>query len=944
MIEKFPHDILISLESASELSESTLSSSVSSGKATGSPIANDLKSRRRLTEIIEDVRETPLQSAASDQRLKEPVTEQEPEQKKQPVEVTESVGEKKAETLPTTQQGSGIPRQSLDNANSSPSDDQTATIRSTASPEPPIPPRNPERRTAKHISNEPWTQLYRPKVKLAPRPSLENRHSNSFERPVSTLPAGIRLGKREVDAMPRPQTQQVASRPFYAIPNVNFHGSSAASAYNHPTFDRPTSRAGSALTAPANARFIDTSVSSTPEKQRLMKALQRRKKLQSTKARAKEVPKQSEEDKASRHLSNGNATGDVSKFQAPHDVPNETAVVNGSGRAQHANTHHIDPLTSKELPTGSRKAFAQDSIDSTEPPNGVLANQNGKLDEGVTEQPESKHVQSPTFHDPVEAPSNTDSVVGEMVPSDMVTESMPAEPAPPADSDNAVPPSTRALSSSANHLREVESGPGEEARVLEKRAGPIVELTAANLAEVAGQDPQELPNEQRPHTTPVATSVQQVSETKSDRKKQKPPPLAPLKPEDISRAPSLSDDSLLDELQSATVEEAKSVSLSKTPTTPFSPTSPRRIDTRRSSDSPQKPVMVESSLPSTPAQHSRSGTMSRLHSDSEVFKASKSAQTPPRASSNPMKLAVDTQAPDPLTALPTRANTISPLLSPPDTDRPSSKKSTVSSLISQRIKAFENFSSSTSHSAPTKVVVTPQIVTLRKTSLNTPPTSAGGDQSRNASYFAPHTGYPTPSPSPQSFSARLFKSNKPNFTQSKMKETPVSVSTAVVKEISSSSIESGPAAVEAPQSPSKLSKRSSFFNSKCSKPKSTTSVPSVNSFKDGATLPRAETSSSRISISSRRSSTEVPRPIRSQSSDSVISDSEKKESKGKRLFKRLSNIGSTPRRAIAQTLSPTISSQTIPESQEPAVARKWSGVTVGAVNAQFPDTLVSYTW
>lgn len=48
----------------------------------------------------------------------------------------------------------------------------------------------------------------------------------------------------------------------------------------------------------------------------------------------------------------------------------------------------------------------------------------------------------------------------------------------------------------------------------------------------------------------------------------------------------------------------------------------------------------------------------------------------------------------------------------------------------------------------------------------------------------------------------------------------------------------------------------------------------------------------------------------------------------------------SPRRNIAQTLSPPLSDQAIEESQEPATRQKWTTQEIGDINIQFPDNLL----
>lgn len=941
VIEKFPHDAVVSLESASDLDETTLSSSVSTSKGSSSPTQNEPhKTRRRLTGIIEDVGETSLAlpAAAKIDSQNQP-TDKELDQVKWPSETT--IDEENRGELPK----GNLETQSLkrhDTVGSSTRRDRAPTGASIAPAEAPGVLVEHLSLVAPVASSDSFAYLYKPKVKLAPRPSLEKRHSGSFGRPVSALPAGIRLGQRDIDTMPRPQTQQNPGRSFFGIPNVRPYGSSVASAYNSPTFDRPISRAGSAVTVPANARYVEHSASATPEKQRLMKALQKRKKTQSAKAASKEADKPLKASQNDHQLSKTIANDNDEHVLSPTTSFTESEAINDRSTSPNLSQNGLIKQTKEAISSNTISDPAQDVIPELDKKPAHPMNNVNVLNEKHIDK-ETNNLQE-AINEPASTP-NADSGI-------MIEESgrnMSMAPACSTSANMLVPPllgpdlNSRQIQPEGIPLPTAEH---EESDLLYQHEtskdiqantkAALMTLSEHNLKSV------EIANDSTNH---LAASIKRASESTLGRK-QKPQPLTPTRPEDVSRAPSLSEESLLDELQSATVEEAKSVSLSKSPLTPFSPASPRQIEMRRSSETSAKPAQPEAEAPRTPAVDQSLLGISRLHSDLQVSNTHVSS-LPTRSSSMPMKPGTGRDSPSVLTALPMRADSSSPVPShSPDMERPTSKKSAVSSLISQRIKAFENFSSSGTQSTSAKAIVTPAIVSLRKTSLNTPQASAGAESGRGGNFFQTQTGYPTPSPSPQGFSARLIKTNKPSASNAKQKGGPISINTTFKKDPSTSSLERGTVLDEAPRSPpARVNKRPSFFGPKSPKKKSA-SISTTNSSREGMTLPRADASSSRISVTSSRSGSDAPAgPPRSQSSDSITSDSEKRGSKKKRLFKRLSNIAGAPRRTIAQTLNPTLNSQSIPENQEPEPSKRWStNVAVGDVNVQFPDTLVCVTF
>ena len=944
MIERFPHDALVSFDNTSELNETILSSSVAAPQNSNTSRPNDTtRSRRRLTEIAEDASETPLESPPTTTETQDQlgVKDEEQDHIRQPSVATTA--------------GSGLGWEKFSDRFSAPERSKSHDSTSTAQESNSGPKQEPDTATGEFkvpvdltqdvsafASDASLAHLYKPKIKLAPRPSLESRHSGSSPRPVASLPPGIRIAQRESDNMRRPQTQQAPSKPFFNLSNVSVNGGLAASAYNAPKTDRPNSRAGSAVTVPANPRSTDHSNTVTPEKQRLMKALQKRKKNQVKKVYATEAI----------GLSNGLLGADApdapdeNRSSSVAGGANSTAIKAINGAKEIANDESSSPATmSKEATESSelKGVSVPNAVDLSSHTKTAETGANHHANHSRATLDERNVMLSPMIDNPVMW-VKSEPEYSTIQPRETST----TEGGHPIERNSDI---VQNLSSAPATARQGEPqdvplplADGEEKKALgiQSNAQYNPELPTATVSEPTSEIAKEKPD----GIDPITVSIQHVQDLTLERK-QRPPPITPVRPEDISRAPSLSDDSLLEELQSATVEEAKSVSLAKTPTTPFSPASPRRIEMRRSTDALRRPLTQENEAPLTPSvDKSLPGALSRLHTDSEVTKTRRD-MTPPLTSSNPLIPANDATPPSIITALPNRIDSVSPSpKSSSPAERSSSKKSGVSSLISQRIKAFENFGTSTSKPSRPKALVTPQLVTLRKSSLNTPPASAGAESSKVGGSFGSQTGYPTPSPSPHSFSARLFRSTKTSSANSSKKETSVkkantiATNNAIVKNVSDASMDSKSAGGDRPRSPSTtLSKRSSFFGPKSPRIKSS-SVSSMGSSRDAPLLPRTE-SSGRKSTSSRRSSTDTTGHAKSQYAESIISESDKKESKKKRLFKRLSSLGSAPRRGITQALSPTLTHPPILESQEPEATKKWAKVvTVGEVNVQFPDTLV----
>src|SRR5947207_4192988 len=112
-----------------------------------------------------------------------------------------------------------------------------------------------------------------------------------------------------------------------------------------------------------------------------------------------------------------------------------------------------------------------------------------------------------------------------------------------------------------------------------------------------------------------------------------------------------------------------------------------------------------------------------------------------------------------------------------------------------------------------------------------------------------------------------------------------------------------------------------------------------------AALPRSDSMTSRLSVSS-RSKFEGTISVSSSDANSGTVDEgrdEKKESRKSRILRRMSSITSNSRRGLISALSPTLKEEVVPApspkdedlSPEPPQA-----VDIGEVNVQFPDTLL----
>ena len=386
---------------------------------------------------------------------------------------------------------------------------------------------------------------------------------------------------------------------------------------------------------------------------------------------------------------------------------------------------------------------------------------------------------------------------------------------------------------------------------------------------------------------------------------------------DQSDEPFLSDDSFLEELKTASLQEAKPISVSK---------------------SPIKPVFSRSVSEQKPTEKSRT-----LRSVSSPF----GDQNKDGQGGSPPMLTTQSS---------TRAfsATNSPFLNPPPTLAPPPKKQIgVSTSISQRIKALEQLSSRPT--SPT-LQATPQstFVSLRerKSSLRSPPGTSDGSN-YNATPSRPGTGYRSTSTSPD-----LLKSDTVNRF-AKARPESISVTATIIRDASNKSPErplypseprltnlhQSPLVVEhqkmgpPPLSPLKPP-RPQYARHASSRSGSSSSANELS-----PTSRRASVTSKR-SVSSRNGSDlDLPRSASDKSLNSVSGldgiKEERKDSKRSRLLKRMSSISSMSRRSIASALSPGPKEASIVEHQEPAAPTTVATTTdLGDVNIQFPDTLL----
>ncbi|KAJ9637829.1 hypothetical protein H2199_007323 [Coniosporium tulheliwenetii] len=791
---------------------------------------------------------------------------------------------------------------------------------------------------------------FKPKIKLGPRPTTNPRkrpHTSgtaSKERAVSILPAGLKAAPRKHDRDPSPRK----SKGLNAAPSMNVP--SPPPIPDSPEIPiimsaRPTS-SETAKSLPASIYAKSPGV--TPEKQRLMKALELRRKRQSAtrslKAESVEappsVPSIAEEegtDNANLPLKSNfiEDTAVVSKAETsflsmakeeydPFNASRVPMPVSTRHSKQHGDIAMVyisdtrprvrasrSSLMECQLATKDLEALANESlvedVDQSKADSGVEV---GDTEPRETE-PDVSTVaaSSPISEDLTDASSTRPSSASEVLHHDASPSTKDIEAALSSSPDpHTLEPAFEIREEPSPQSSPTVTGEPVVATAREDADSSVQQKTAKNYDVIR-------------HSLFVGSEHWSSSQTgkKEKRRGFVEPPHVDCNSAENSDADYLSDDSFMEELQSATVEEAKpmSVSISRSPILPFFP--------RRSSSAPS--------------------VDRRMATD-------QAASIEPRASE-------DHLSPEPFTARATRLPSAS-------SSRPSSpyyeavsiaKKSKVSTGISKRIQALaDNLERDTpvpnAHSPTGSPDFSNSLVALRKSSFaqetpSRPGSSAGVHRSRPSK-----TSFPSVLAPSDPVASPLLQSSLPpkdgiSTVYNVLHETDgpesISVTARIVRDgrtekpdltmptkARSLELHESPVVIEHQRaSPKKLTTKTSPAKPDVAPPlasptKATRDGPS-------SALPRSSSEVSWKSFGRRMSE--------ANSLDAFDEDSvdEKKPSKASRLFKRMSSSLSSASRRSIQVISPPVRE----EDQDPLeTAEPPSAVVIGDVNVQFPDTLL----
>lgn len=850
-----------------------------------------------------------------------------------------------------------------------------------------------------------YAQYNKPKVKLGPRPKVSldgKRPSGIAQSKISTLPAGMRISNRKPPEPKRPKSRDSSAVPSFAVPPpppmsslpIPPTFSQSASAPVTPemqqsAFPPKSPISVKSMTLPAHGSHRPGGVSQ--EKQRLMKALELRKKQMKAKEAAKRMPGDVSKDE--QVVGRNAKTGSVLTVGDPEPI-----IMDETPDQPEEEQQEEEQKPHKEEPSYVLPMLDLESVkDPVEPPSVCSLDKGDETDAShaapdvpapKVEEPQPAELQPPPpvedssvgvtssvseSEDPHSA-SPTSSPVAQAQGSSPTPSTRPSslsdDTSPPEQAPKPVAANTMSLTVPVTHLDTSPTDPEKESTrssptvVPESRTPVPVEIT---LQQPPAPEPPELlapaqgaegPLKSTNEVKTVGTAAPNGRDDGQAEKRSKPdsaipsPTKEPPEADDVpgkqekreslqlnvpkrrSKAETkekrgamaesihihvtgdgseeyMSDDSsFMEELQSAKVEEAKPVQVSKSPITPFFP---------------RKPSVSESERPTSSAS-----TISRI------------GRGTPEGSS---------------------VRKISAGWPPPTANREEKPftKVNVSSGISQRIKALAEKSNKET-SAIVSPLATPDAsassVTQRKSSFFSS-LSPSDDSSRTSLHRLSRAASAklSPTTTPDTTSASQFPINKHsppicNFKRALEKPETVQVTARIVRDkplkpsltmptentpldLHKSQITIDQVSVEPSLTPVPSTKTAP------AKLEATSPKPPQGVKDQPSPQPRSSSESSWRAFGRRLSESKSP-PPRSQSAHSVESTDERredrkerKESKTSKLFKRMSSISSLSRKSSSKEDEASHEPTQLESVREPPPP-----VQVGDLNVQFPDTLV----
>ncbi|KAK7516494.1 hypothetical protein IWZ03DRAFT_191003 [Phyllosticta citriasiana] len=885
--ERFSHDTIFSFSSPLELTENALAAASSLHTEASSSSSTSSKSKKLdgISEHVEDVTdgagaEAPL--ARIDTGLSSLQREQTKEEAPTSARPLSPTGH--ADTMPqspgaaTIDSKTGSPRayaQSVRSLNAydylSNDDPQRRASSSTARPE------------------YDFSYLYKPKVKLGPRP-MDSRPHTAGDGKSAKLPPSLKAAVRNKANLARPKSRESSTVPSIAVPppvpQMLDMPSSAP--------DRPTSSPGLRSNSASSAK----STGITPEKQRLLRAVELRKKQMKAAQAAKEKTGANEAasadpDRAADATAGAEAKGaggegvEVPREQTPST--DSAATLNAASGLDHTKA---DSGVEVLISGAGDEEEEEEEEEEARPPTPIVSSSPISFQESaktLSTRPSSVS-EGGEHKDAVDGAERRRRVDGGFDGSSL---GVPSVDDPSTNQDVSSPD----RDSSGDHQAESTQGPR-----------PSDDNTTA------------LPAAASPSPTPKRHSTQNRRSRNVDLIRVGDPSA------EISDEDYMSDDSFMEELQSATVEEAKpmSVSVSKSPITSIFP---------RRKGSSTSTISIEQRVNSNPLSSTR-GNSQRPSPDYAASQRSLSASYAGSKENAPV-----------------------------------TRKTGVSSGIAQRMKALaEKSNREATHMVPRRIGNDPgtnSLVAQRQNSLRASSADAYLKNSRRLSKSSFISVAPSDRPT-----SRGSNSNEPvQAVYNKgadSKTESVTVTARIVRtpapgprtpqqehETSPLDLQPSPITIETTKQevqPSPVVQPSP--SKEVSSPHSATAPPVIFSPQREA-LPRSSSESSWRSLGRRRSEISSPPQSmpRSQSvasfdsvAESAESKDERKGSRTSRLLKRMSTgFSAASRKSLNQMVNsnPTVQEE-VPEEELPTPKSTAvpAGLEIGELNVQFPDNLL----
>lgn len=787
---------------------------------------------------------------------------------------------------------------------------------------------------------------FKPKVKRGPRPHVEpdtrpqtagSTKKPQVQRLVANLPTSVRTQNRTAGTNTgRPGSQQssrsVPSK-FAHYPETTILPPLPSPNHISSLFlpktpqERAFSKAGSFTTT--------ATVAATPEKLRLMKALQLRKRnQQQAKRESEQQPKLDDELKTS---SRSQVAADEKSMLSQAPVANSGADSTSASRIEEAvkakDAARMASPTSmtnvSEVPSTQSSSFVEDNDGTTS--HGSISSDTSS---SVTPKADTRGTQRKQSESSIPIPARGTGHL-RATPGNVTSSTMNVLVGAEDVQQGVTPSKTKVQA--ASDLGEHQDLASLEEQIFQTDAvGPVV---------VPESGPKTLTHAAKSSATEEDLRPPVPSKLRDGQIRRKRG--ADLEPIKVVSSPEMSeasdDDSFMEELQHAQLQQAKPVAVGRSPVTPIYHNLNSSVDRSR-----EISRAVSSPLNDTTNSTFASPSQSRPHSIRSISTA--------------------------LPSWPPSNENIPPV--------PLAKKGPLSSGISKRIKALEVFTSGRDSSASPPHP--PPNNTLAQSS------KAALTSSRKRLSFIPggnasSTSTRTPAPSLFSTPEQAIEKERTDNEQSQLssqrqipvnpyqhqqKGETISVTARIVRNPNMIHEDSATAAdQQVPLQRSKLTiehgrpdlrenertttrDSSTLSNESTTKsPQAERARPSFSSYRSDSQvrLPTSDSMGSRMSIVSSRKKDKASLP-RSNSDNSSFTEDRSKQSRARRLMQRVSHLSTSSRRNIAGAFSTNskdqVTSDRISERAESdhdllSVAESVSHVVdIGDVNVQFPDTLL----